>query len=146
MVSGEANMNAAEFLVNIETIAWLSDVKPLSAVLDVDYAWDWLPSSRDEMNPYPVVLAEKELALARELTTQAYKAALKSLRNIDTQLLCDGVHDYTEAFKGSALYCVRQAAKECIAEQPGQWTAILWYFQNGKWPCGVKENGELVVL
>ncbi|WHI46109.1 hypothetical protein [Microbulbifer sp. VAAF005] len=141
-------MESSDFLKMIEEIDWLVEAQPVSSVLDTDYRWDWLPTSRDDTNPFPVTVTDIDKDSAKELASKLYKVALTSLRKVKEKrhLLIDGPHDYTESFKGAALFCVRQAAHENASNQIGKWTEILHLFKRGMWPCGIKENGEIVIL
>lgn len=141
-------MNDSAFIRALEEIDWLAKAGHISSVLDKDYDWEWLPTSRDQENPYPVSVPDKDRKRASELATKAYKAALVSLRKMDPEnpLLIHGTNNYSEAFKGAALYCVRLAAKEAISGKSGKWIELLEYFKQGRWPCGVDKSGSFIVL
>jgi hypothetical protein len=129
-------MNDSDFIQVIEEVEWLSKADHISTVLNTTYRWDWLPSSRDQNNPFPVDIQDSNKEIAKELSSKACKAALISLRKVglENPLLLDNSHNYTEAFKGAALFCIRLSAKEYTAGQ------------KGKWPCGIQEGGNWVVM
>ncbi len=141
-------MNNSDFIQAIEKIEWLSKADHISSVLNTTYSWEWLPSSRDQNNPFPIGIPDEDKELVKMLASKSYKAALISLRKVGSEnpLLLDSPHDYTEAFKGAALYCVRLAAKEYASGQKGKWSEILEIYRKGKWPCGIQEGGEWVIL
>jgi len=141
-------MNNSDFIQAIAEIDWLSKADHISSVLNSAYRWEWLPTSRDQENPFPVDIHDSDKELAKALASKAYKTALVSLRKVGAEnpLLLDNPHDYTEAFKGAVLYCVRLAAKEYAAGHKGKWTEILELFKKGKWPCGIQEGGKWVVM
>ncbi len=88
--------------------------------------------------------AEVAMSIGREM----YKLTLQSLRGMCRHsLLVAGSHDFTNAARGAALYTVRQAAMEIVAEvQTPFWSRLVPLYTEGHWPCGVMPNGEVVVL
>ncbi|WP_152662823.1 hypothetical protein [Halomonas sp. HG01] len=141
-------MKSSDFIQAIEKIEWLSKADHISSVLNTTYNWEWLPSSRDQNNPFPIDILDKSKELEKSLASISYKAALISLRKVgpENSLLLDSPHNYTETFKGAALYCVRLAAKEYASGQKGKWSEILEIYRKGRWPCGIQEDGEWVIL
>lgn len=141
-------MNQSDFIESLKEIDWLSEARHISSVIEADYAWEWLPTSRDQEDPYQVIGEERDLASVNELALDAYKATLASLRGLDSKrgLLKDGVNDYWEAFRGAALFCARCAAKEVATGNLGRWCQLLNVYKQGRWPCGVASDGSLVIM
>ena len=142
-------MDNVTFMKEIESIDWLSQAKNIDSILNADLNLQWLPTSRDQEDPYPFVVADEYKSEAKDFALKSYRLALKSLRaSIESKkhLLVFGPHDFTEAFKSAALYCVVRASKEQVSGEREKWTEIFEHFKNGKWPCGLNENGELVIL
>lgn len=110
---------------------------------------DWLPSSRDSQDPIHFKKLIEKLdrwgVQYREVSMEVYKVALQSLRSVDNQKLRSGPNDFTEAAKGAALYCVRMAALEALANEPGFWLTALQLYCAGYWPCGLMPGNKLVV-
>lgn len=141
-------MNHSDFIDTLKGIDWLSEADNISSVLRVGYFWEWLPTSRDQPNPYPVVIEEKALPKANELASDAYKATLASLRGLDSKrtLLKDGSNDYWESFRGAALFCARFAAKEVASGNLGRWNELLSIYKQGRLPCGITSDGTFVIM
>lgn len=141
-------MNDLDFIQAIGEVDWLAKSDHISSVLNAAYQWEWLPTSREQNNPFPIDIPEEGKELVNELALKSYKATLISLRKVGSKniLLQDSPHDYTDPFKGAALYCLRHAAKEFATGQKGKWTEILEIFKKGRWPCGIQESGKLVVM
>jgi hypothetical protein len=76
---------------------------------------------------------------------EAYKLAMKSLREFEKERLKSGPNDFSEVAKGAALYCVRMAAMESLTDKPGFWTELMYFYSEGYWPCGLLGDGALVV-
>ncbi|SJN58283.1 hypothetical protein VR7878_02755 [Vibrio ruber DSM 16370] len=109
---------------------------------------DWLPTTRDQIDPVNGNKLKNELKNipnGKEMVMDAYKLAMKSLRNFDKSKFKSGSNDFSEAAKGSALYCVRMAAIESLICQPGFWSELLDLYSDGYWPCGVLHNKIIVV-
>jgi hypothetical protein len=108
-----------------------------------------LPSSRDEPDPVHdrrlIELLERSEVQDRALVMEVYKQALQSLRSIRSPDLRSGRNDFTEAARGAALFCVRMATIEVVAEKPGFWVGALNLYAKGHWPCGLMPGRELVV-
>lgn len=141
-------MNTNELIQDIEKIDWLSNSSHISKVLKSEQSWDWLPTSRDQEDPFNDCEKTSDNDEVRKEVNKVYKATLRSLRKIGYQQpqLIDGPHNYTESFKGAALFACRRAAKEYLIGANGKWTEILTLYKNGYWPCGLKTDGEIVVL
>ncbi len=75
----------------------------------------------------------------------ACKMAMKSLHNIDSAGLKSGPNDFTEAAKGAALYCIRMSAIEVVLGKPGFWSELFHHYADGFWPCGILNNGVIVI-
>lgn len=109
---------------------------------------DWLPSSRDQKDPfYGQELTQKIAAIegGKTKVMAAYKAASKKLSNYDKSKFVSGPHDYSNAAKNAALYCVRMAAIECLSDSQGIWVEIFKVYAQGYWPCGLLPDNKLVV-
>lgn len=134
--------------MKIEHIKWLENSEHIKSILHTNYEWEWLPSSRDQIDPFQKLNISNNELQEKEEINKNYKLALKSLREIGTShpKLLDGSNNYTEAFRGAALYTIRRATEETFRKSEGKWTEILKLYERGRWPCGVKENGEIVFL
>ena len=139
-------MNIDAFIKEIENIKWLENACNISSVLETEYEWDWLPTSRDQENPFQSDI-ENNVEVKEEIN-KVYKATLKSLRSVGEKHphLQNGAHDYTEAFKGAVLFACENAAREYLHNTNGKWTEIIKLYKEGRWPCGLKNNGSVVVL
>ncbi|MCL2914891.1 hypothetical protein L2725_14075 [Shewanella corallii] len=130
-------------------INWLAGANHIDVVLRSEYAWRWLPSSRDEEDPLGGGNGRVQLTLSQsEWVRQRYKGLLVSLRQIDHShpKLQSGPHNYVEAFKGAALYAGRKSAIETVLNTEGSWREIFSHYLQGRWPCGIKDDGIWVVL
>lgn len=143
-------MDIKALIEQIENTDWLSQAEHILAISQLQIEWDWLPSSRDQSDPFEGTYPTKpdEQIYDKEAEKMVYKAALRSLRSVGKAhpKLVDGPHKYTEAMKGSALFACKHAAKEVLSNQPGKWVAILALYNSGVWPCGITQTGELVIL
>ncbi|QSI29787.1 hypothetical protein GNX71_09410 [Variovorax sp. RKNM96] len=110
---------------------------------------DWLPSTKDEIDPFYGDSLRHALDLKnsnyKEDLKEVYSIALKSLRHIEESKLISGPHNYVEVAKGAALYCSRMAAVEVVVGRPGVWCDLLDIYCQGYWPCGRLKNGTLIV-
>ncbi|CZF86826.1 hypothetical protein [Grimontia marina] len=109
---------------------------------------DWLPSSRDQKDPFHGQELTKRVAAIEGGKTKvmaAYKAASKKLSGYDKSKFVSGPHDYSIAAKNAALYCVRMAAMECLSDSQGIWVEVFKVYSQGFWPCGVLPDKKLVV-
>lgn len=143
-------MNIEALIEQIENTNWLSQAEHILEIFQLQIEWDWLPSSRDQPDPFEGTYLAKpdEQLYDKEAEKMVYKAALRSLRSVGKihPKLVDGPHNYTGSMKGSALFACKHAAKEVLSNQPGKWVAILALYNNGVWPCGITQTGELVIL
>ena len=143
-------MNIEALIEQIENTDWLSQAEHILEIFQLQIEWDWLPSSRDQPDPFEGTYLAKpdEQLYDKEAEKMVYKAALRSLRSVGKihPKLVDGPHNYTESMKGSALFACKHAAKEVLSNQSGKWVAILALYNNGVWPCGITRTGELVIL
>ncbi|MFB2683099.1 hypothetical protein [Shewanella mangrovisoli] len=143
-------MNIETLIEQIENTDWLSQAEHILALSQLQFEWDWLPTSRDQSNPFEGTFTAKvdQRTHDKEAEKRVYKAALRSLRTVGNAhpKLVNGPHNYTESMKGSALFACKHAAKEVLSNQPGKWLTILALYKNGVWPCGITQTGELVIL
>ena len=117
---------------------------------DIANAMNWLPSSRDQADPFYAnqlrLEFQQQEAEVRSYVMQIYKAAMSGLRHVGHPLLHTHKHHFVEAAKGAALYAVRMAAIETACGRPGVWTELLQLYVEGHWPCGVMPTGEIIVF
>lgn len=109
---------------------------------------DWLPTTRDQENPINGDALRKSLSSVKDgkkLVMDAYKLAMRSLREFDKEKFKSGSNDFSEAAKGAALYCVRMAAMEALISKPGFWTELFDSYSEGYWPCGILNDGTVVI-
>ena len=144
----------------LDGIAWFGALgsyraQPGQLALAGLHAWDsarmtWLPTSRDQPDPIHgealLQLLKQNGAPWREQVMANYKLALQSLRAVRDQTISSGPHDFTPAAIGAALYCVRMASLEILADQRGFWCKALALYRDGHWPCGLLHDGALVVF
>jgi hypothetical protein len=138
-------MNLDKVLEDIESTDWLSSAGRLADVLESDSKWDWLPTSRDQDDPFDGPARSKD---SKDFEQAVYKATLKSLRKMGRSIpmLKNGPHDYTEAFRSAVLFAFKMAAREIALNNSGKWVEVSNLYMQGKWPCGLDTNGVLVVL
>ncbi|WP_152526039.1 hypothetical protein [Marinobacter sp. EVN1] len=138
-------MTPEDLAKQVELIDWLSAASPIERVLGSTYFWDWLPTSRDQEDP---LNGPKKCAETKAAEMLVYRAVLMSLRKIGRShpSLVYGPHDFTESSRGGALFAFKMAAREAVLRQKGVWSEVADLYSNGRWPCGLKENRELVVL
>ena len=120
---------------------------------DPEDDWDWLPTDITALDPFhPVPLKQVATEQGRqpellETTKRFYKSALAGLRGAtDHPLLKVGASDWGPAAQGAALFAVRMATAEVITEIEGPWITLIRLYAQGYWPCGLRDNGDLVVL
>jgi hypothetical protein len=171
---GKIDMTIDDIKVEIEHAKWFSRLgiysEPLGHLALSDlHAWDnatfdssidertaaiasemdWLPSSREEEDPIHGKVLTQYLTEAgvnfRVVTLDLHKRTLKSLRSVDGMKICSGANDFSQAAIGAALYCVRMAALEVMADQNGFWCSLLHIYVKGHWPCGLLPDKTLVV-
>lgn len=141
-------MDIDQFLLDIKKIDWLNSANPIRSVLESDYDWEWLPTSKDQVDPFHSSGQTIRNSRTKESIRAVYKTTLRSLCSIDDNhpKLQDGPHNFTEAFKGAALFATRHAAIEHLTDAQKKWTKILDWYKKGRWPCGVKKDGSLVLM
>lgn len=132
--------------------AWDSPVFPAST--DTRHAeiaadMDWLPTNLDQDDPFNGNLLLDALqdagAQTQALVMDVYKQTMKSLRTMNTSKLISGANDFSEAARGSALYCSRMAAIEAAIGKPAIWCTLLEIYVAGHWPCGRLPDGDIVI-
>ena len=131
----------------IDTASWFTrlGVAPDGLSLaSADDAWDWLPTSRDQSDPLhipPLAPVDTAIELA------AVKLSMVSLRSMTDAIpeLVDGPHNYTSAATGAAHFAVRMAAREITTGNAGRWCGIVRLYNDGSWPCGLADDGGIVV-
>ena len=121
---------------------------------DTPDEWDWLPTTPDQPDPIhsqsfnETALSQgvpEELAATRKELT---KIAVSSLRraNLDHPLFRVGPSNVAPAARGAALYAVRMAASEVLTGREGFWCSVIPLYEQGFWPCGLDDQGRVVVL
>lgn len=143
----------------LDDIKWFSALGTFQALpgqmaLPGLHAWnsvrmDWLPTSRDQPDPIHgeallTLLKQDGIPYVQDVMAN-YKLALHALRSVPDRLLSVGAHDYTPAAIGAALYCVRMASLEMLAQRQGFWCDALQLYRDGHWPCGRLADGTLIV-
>lgn len=131
----------------IDTASWFArlGVAPdRCSLANSDDAWDWLPTSRDQPDPLhnpPLNPVDPSIELA------AVKRAMVSLRSVPDAVpeLVDGAHNYTTAAAGAVHFAVRMAAREITTGNPDRWCEIVRLYNGGSWPCGLADDGGIVV-
>lgn len=110
---------------------------------------DWLPSSKDEEDPVHgrrlTEFLEENGVKFKPVILDIYKQALTSLRSVESMRLRSGSNDFSQAAVGAALYCVRMAVLEVMANKEGFWCALLRLYRHGYWPCGLLPDKTVVV-
>ncbi|MGY0218748.1 hypothetical protein ACWJJH_15385 [Endozoicomonadaceae bacterium StTr2] len=166
-------MKYSELIERLDTINWFSNIGQFDSdeskiaipnlkawdssefpsdldknVARIAASMDWLPSSKDQADPINVdalKIALQAVPDGKKLVLDAYKLAMKSLREFDKERLQSGPNDFSEAAKGAALYCVRMAAMESLTDKSGFWTDLIDSYAEGYWPCGLLSDGTVVV-
>lgn len=118
-----------------------------------DEKWTWLPTSMDQKDPIHgndlrVFIDENGKKAARKQSEfRAVKAAVISMRSIDRKFvrLVNGPHDLNIAAQSAAQFAARMAAREIVAEKIGFWCRAVEHYSVGYWPCGLTEEGKLIV-
>lgn len=110
---------------------------------------DWLPSSKEEDDPIhghrlTEFLEENDVQF-KPIILDIHKRALTSLRSVESMKLRSGPNNFTQAALGAALYCVRMAVLEVMADKVGFWCALLRLYGNGYWPCGILLDKTVLV-
>lgn len=114
---------------------------------------EWLPSSRDQVDPiYGVTLEQQAESLSKKeeyvpLILDVYQTTLTSLRAFKGHpALRIGPHDFMEVARSSAFYAARRAAYEILLEKPAFWCDLIRLYHSGHWPCGILQDKRIVVL
>jgi hypothetical protein len=117
--------------------------------------WDWLPTSRDQMDPiHQNTLSEVAAAMGidaqrREAELAAARTCMASMRTVpdSVPVFVHGPHDSTNAAKGGAEFASRMAAREVVVGREDFWCRTLHLYYAGYWPCGFfADNLQLVVM
>jgi hypothetical protein len=113
-----------------------------------DDDWDWLPTTMDQPDPIHATLADqvRDDEVIRRERLRLHKLALVSLRHAENPLLRVGSVDLTTAAKGAALFAVRMAVAEIMSNVEARWTVMVPLYAQGHWPCGLADDGCIVVL
>ena len=143
----------------LDDIKWFSALGTFQALpgqmaLPGLHAWNgarmnWLPTSRDQPDPIHgeallTLLKQDGIPYAQDVMAD-YKLALHALRSVPDRLISVGAPDYTPAAIGAALYCVRMASLEMLAQRQGFWCDTMQLYRDGHWPCGRLADGTLIV-
>ncbi|WP_349281053.1 hypothetical protein [Polaromonas hydrogenivorans] len=148
----EDTITSANWFSHLGEFRSRADTVSLVSITD-DERWDWLPTSRDQEDPIHgdglrvLIDQNGKGAERREAELRALKAALKSIRSIETRVarLVEGPHDYNIAAQSAAQFAARMAAREIIAEKCGFWCSVVKLYSSGFWPCGLTEEGKLII-
>ena len=116
--------------------------------------WDWLPTTADEPDPIhhpPLREVARSEGRADELcaaVNELYRLTLASLRRApdDHPLLHAQNSDFTPAARGPALFAVRMAVAEIVMDRPSFWCSVVPLYAEDYWPCGLTDDGRVVVL
>lgn len=135
-------MNSEHLKARICDITWLENAGEITDLIKSEPDWEWLPTTRDCSDPFGCSYSRSPEE------SEVYKLTLKSLRNLggSSPILVDGPHDYTNAFKGAALYAFKMAARELSHNSPGKWVNLVSIYESGRWPLGITNSGEIIVL
>lgn len=127
-------------------------LEPGAIPIQLAIGWNWLPTSRDQLDPIHGVdhlqkLNSAALSTKRQATELSLvKAVLIGQRSVTIcPVLIEGPEDYTQAALGGAQFAVRMAARELLLEQPSVWFRAVMLYVAGYWPCGFLANHDLVV-
>jgi hypothetical protein len=123
-------------------------------VLNTVEFWDWLPTSRDQLDPiHGNNMKERANEFVgdserRKIEMSVAHAAIKSMQNVPSNFapLIIGSDNYIESAKAAAVFAARMASREVVLNEPGFWCNVIHEYSKGFWPCGVGEKGELIVL
>lgn len=140
-------------VVNLSSLSPWGD-RDEASVDDISVADEmgWLPTSRDQIDPfYPSSLdaeaaSEDDLNMARKCRTEVHKIVLKKLRHCDEPLFKVGANNLTESAKAAASYALRNAVTEVVFGIDGEWRKIAKFYFEGNWPCGLTPAGKIVVI
>ena len=131
----------------IDTASWFTrlGVAPDGCVLACSNdAWIWLPTSRDQSDPLHVPSLEP---IDTSVELAAVKRSVVSLRTVRDPVpqMIDGPHNYINAANGAVHFAVRMAAREVTLGNPDRWCDIVRLYNAGSWPCGLADDGGIIV-
>ena len=112
----------------------------------------WLPSQPFEPDPIhgeTLKKNAKEMGLEIEMNSTSigiYKRVIVATRNIKSELLKVGNHDFNLPSKASIGYSGRLAACEVVMGKPDFWCRVFTLFCKGFLPWGIMPDGKLVVF
>jgi hypothetical protein len=140
-------------MVAIKNLQAWADENVDASTRDIADDMQWLPTTLDAEDPlhHGRLLEELEeqakIEQATRVALQVHKVALASLRTAPRHpLLVVGQHDFTKAARGAALFAVRQATLECVADvRPALWESIISVYHDGFWPCGLLGKNVVVL-
>jgi hypothetical protein len=146
--------DVTEEFVRISNLAPWANQSNTDPMLDpIADEMSWLPSTRDQLDPIHGETLERRVEENGKkvefapLILDLQKTAIISLRSfVGHPALQIGPHDFTEAARGAALYAVRRAAYEALLGEPGSWCRLMRVYDAGHWPCGILDDGRVVVL
>ena len=102
---------------------------------------EWLPVSISETDPFHGNSLHTDLERRqvefRPVLKDMSCLCMKSLRVVADDAIRSGPHNYTKTAKDAAMYCVRMATMEILADRPGRWLQLLSLYEAGYWPCGL---------
>ena len=106
--------------------------------------WNWLPTSRDQPDPLHIPSLEP---VDTTIELDAVKRSMASLRAVPDSVpqVIDGPHNYTNAATGAVHFAVHMAAREITLRHPDPWCEIVRLYNAGAWPCGLADDGGVVV-
>ena len=138
-------MEIESLLLEIENCEWLEKANSIISIFEETETWAWLPTTRDQKDPFD---SSGNSLMNSKIVKLVYKKTLISLRKIDASnyKLIDGPHNYTEAFKGAALYTFRKAVLELSQNEKGPWYNISRHYLNGYWPYGLTSKGKILCI
>lgn len=139
-------MNNNDFLNELSEINWLSQAKNIKTIIETNDDWEWLPTTNTQQNPFSIE-AEPTIK-SNTFCLEAYKVTLSSLRKVGNShpILIYGPHNYTKAFKGSALFCIRCFTLDFVCNRASKWSEIYQLYKHGFWPCGIDCNNQIIIL
>jgi hypothetical protein len=162
-----AKMNLELLRISVPQTDWFSKVGSATAVSgaevlrslseeddDLPLEWEWLPTTQSDIDPFhgdshrmkldDEGMRERRQREERQFMTAALAAIPERISNPGFVV---GPHDFSGAARGAAVYAMRMAVRECLADQPGIWCRIAQIYFDGRWPCGlVHTRGTLVVV
>ncbi len=119
----------------------------VSADFAISEHMEWLPTSKDEVDPFHSCNLKTDNKKYRTISLDTYKLALRNLRDLENiSKLRVGPHDYTNSAKGAALYAIRHATFEILLNKQNYWSKLIRIYAIGNWPCGILPDKKIVVL